>query len=103
MSPSGGFGAATNLAVGSNPRSVAIGDLNRDGKPDLAVADVTNSVSVLLGTGTGTFGAATNFPVVVGSSPFSVAIGDLNGDGKPDLAVANYLSNNVSILFNVQP
>src|SRR5205807_1266513 len=56
-----------------------------------------NNVSILLGTGTGSFSAATNF--AVGSNPISVAIGDFNGDGKSDLAVANQLSNNVSILL----
>ncbi len=94
---SGTFDAATNLAVGSSPVSVAIGDLNGDGKRDLAVANSSGSVSVLLGTGTGTFGAATDF--AVGASPRSVAIGDLNGDGKPDLAVANFGSFSVSVLL----
>ena len=44
------------------PDSVAIGDLNGDGKPDLAVANEGSStVSVLLGNGDGTFGAKTDF------------------------------------------
>jgi alpha-tubulin suppressor-like RCC1 family protein len=99
----GAFSSATNFAVGSGPVSgpvsVAIGDLNGDGKPDLAVANAnSNDVSILLNTGDGAFGPATNF--AVGSSPTSVAIGDLNGDGKPDLAVANNTSNNVSVLLN---
>ncbi|MBI5746989.1 MAG: VCBS repeat-containing protein [Nitrospirae bacterium] len=58
----------------------------------------SDTVSILLGTGTGSFGAATNF--AVGSFPGSVSIGDLNLDGKPDLAVANSDSSNVSILLN---
>ncbi|MBI3424632.1 MAG: VCBS repeat-containing protein [Acidobacteria bacterium] len=92
------FGAATNFGVGVGPISVAIGDLNGDGKPDLATAnDISNNVSVLLGTGTGSFGATTNFSV--GTGPASVAIGDLNGDGKPDLVVANRYDNNVSVLL----
>jgi uncharacterized repeat protein (TIGR01451 family) len=57
----------------------------------------SNNVSILLGTGTGTFGAATNF--TAGSFPTSVAIGDFNGDGKTDLAVANFGSTTVSILL----
>jgi len=98
FAPSGTFGAATSFAAGTNPRSVAIGDLNSDGKPDLAVANANSAnVSILLGTGTGSFGTATNF--TVGTQPISVAIGDLNGDGKPDLAVANANSANVSILL----
>lgn len=85
--------------MGTFPQSGSIGDLNGDGKPDLAVANWgSNNVSILLGDGTGTFSAATNF--AAGSSPLFVAIGDLNMDGRPDLAVVNYLSNNVSILLN---
>ncbi len=84
----GGFGAKTDFATGTVPISVAIGDLNGDGKPDLAVANSNSStVSVLLGNGAGGFGAKTDF--ATGTNPHSVAIGDVNGDGKPDLAVAN--------------
>ncbi|HEY0279716.1 MAG TPA: VCBS repeat-containing protein [Solirubrobacterales bacterium] len=90
----GSFGAATDFGVGGDPTSVAIGDLNGDGRPDLAA--VASNVSVLLGTGTGSFGAATDFGV--GGDPISVAIGDLNGDGKLDVAAANFSSNNVSVL-----
>ena len=92
------FSPAANFAVGASPISVAIGDLNGDGNPDLAVANHgSTTVSILLGDGSGSFSAATSF--AVGSNPGSVAIGDFNGDGKPDLAVANSASNNVSILL----
>src|SRR5207302_4496651 len=57
----------------------------------------SNNVSVLLGDGTGSFSAATNF--AVGSSPNSVAVGDFNGDGKQDLATANSGLANVSVLL----
>jgi Ca2+-binding RTX toxin-like protein len=86
--------------VGSDPTSVAIGDLNGDGLPDLAVANYSsNNVSVLLGDGTGRFKDAPNSPFNVGSFPISAAVGDLNGDGLPDLAVANSNSENVSVLL----
>src|SRR5439155_18635800 len=77
------FASATNLPAGSGPYASAVGDFNGDGKQDLAVTNVTtNSVSVLLGNGNGTFGAPATFPV--GSTPTSVAVGDFNGDGKQD-------------------
>jgi hypothetical protein len=94
----GGFGAATNFAVGSSPRSVTAGDFNGDGKLDLATANyLSDNVSVLLGDGTGGFGAATDF--AVGGFPNSVTAGDLNGDGKLDLATANVVDKNVSVLL----
>ncbi|CCH93370.1 hypothetical protein MICCA_3020001 [Microcystis aeruginosa PCC 9432] len=61
----------------------------------------SNNVSVLLGTGTGSFGTATNFSV--GNRPLSLTVGDFNSDGKSDLAVANLYSSNVSVLLNADP
>jgi VCBS repeat protein len=83
----GTFGPRSDYGTGSGPASVAIGDLNGDGRPDLAVANFFSSTtSVLLGNGDGTFGPKSDSGT--GRSPASVAIGDLNGDGRPDLAVA---------------
>src|SRR6266550_690309 len=97
-----GFGGAlfpaAQFEVGTQPVSVVIGDVNGDGKPDLAVANSSsNSVSVLLGNGDGTFVAKVDYGT--GNSPQSVAIGDVSGDGKPDLAVANSGSSTVSVLL----
>jgi hypothetical protein len=91
------FAPATNFAAPA-PTFVAEGDFNGDGKLDLAVAvGNSNNVSILLGTGTGSFTPAGNFGV--GALPRSIAVGDFNGDGRLDLAVANAGSNNVSILL----
>jgi Bacterial Ig domain/FG-GAP-like repeat len=78
---------------------VAIGDLNGDGRADLAVANgASDNVSVLLASGAqGSFAAPANFPA--GTSPQSVTIGDLNGDGRLDLVTANFDPNYVSVLF----
>lgn len=93
------FGAATNFASGDRPTSVAMQDLDGDGKVDLAVTNhEPNTVSILRGNGDGSFGPPT--PFGVGQFPRSVRVGDFNGDGAPDLAVANVTSGNVSILLN---
>jgi hypothetical protein len=58
------FGTADNFGAGANPFSVAVGDFNLDGKPDLAAANVNSAtVSVLLGNGMGGFAMAVNFDV----------------------------------------
>ena len=72
-------------------------DLNGDGKPDLAVANAYNYVTVLLGNGDGTFGAAT--PYGTGSYPEGIAAGDINGDGKPDLVVSAYFGVAAGVLL----
>ena len=86
--------------TGDAPGSVAIGDLDGDGVPDLAVANFgSDNISVLLGVGDGTFAAAVHY--AAGDGPYSVAIGDLDGDQVPDLAVANSSSGFISVLLGV--
>lgn len=74
----------------SNAHSIAVGDLNSDGLPDLVVVDyVANSMSVAMGTGGGGF---TPPPVqyVTGPQPYSVSLADMNRDGKLDAVVGNH-------------
>ena len=86
----GTFQAGLGYAAGSYVSSVAVGDLNGDGKPDIVTDgcfdSICGNVAVLLGNGDGTFQAAMTYG---SGGASSVAIGDLNGDGKPDLAVIN--------------
>jgi hypothetical protein len=100
----GTFQAPQNFAAGYTPVSVAIGDFDgrhyANGQPimDLAVANLnTNTVSVLLGNGDGTFQTAKSY--AVGNNPNSIAVGDFDGDGTPDLAVTNQSSATVSVLL----
>ena len=68
--------------------SVAIGDLNGDGKLDLVTGNQSSNASRCC-SATATAPSAPRPTSRPGARPFSVAIGDLNGDGKLDLAVAN--------------
>ena len=88
-------GPLSPFAVGTHPRSLALGDFNGDGKPDLVVANQGDgTITVLLNDGTGVFTVTTNSPITVGAEPTSIAVGDFNGDGKQDLAITDVLGNN---------
>ena len=79
-------------------QAIATGDFNGDGRLDLAVANQnTNTVSVLLGDGDGTFQPQVTY--AVGQGPDAIVAGDFTGDGHLDLAVANYFDNTVSVLL----
>lgn len=81
----GHFLSAASYPTGFSPVAIAIGDLNGDGKPDLAVADTTG-ISILLQNPTtpGQFLGASTIRVGNGGTS-AVAIADLNGDGKADV------------------
>jgi len=95
-----GWQIVSNPMTGSYPQSIAIGDFNGDGIPDLAVANTgSGTVSILLGNGDGTFTQAPLSPVTVGSYPFSLLVADFNGDGIADLAVTNYGDGTLTVLL----
>ena len=118
----GTFQVPTSIIADSAPRfsllqetmsTLAVGDFNGDGKPDLAVINNKDGIgpprsflesfpqgtlSVLLGNGDGTFQAPAVQPV--GNDPRAIVTGDFNGDGHPDIAVANYTGGTVSVLMN---
>lgn len=96
----GGFTSPVvpEVAVGHGPVSIAIADLNNDGNPDIAVANLGDAtVSVRLGTGDGGFVLPTVSEVAVGARPVKVVVGDFNNDGAADLATSNDLADSVSI------
>jgi hypothetical protein len=95
----GGFaeapGSPVPIVAGADV-SVAVADLDGDGKPDLAVANTQqNDILVLHGDGTGGFGPPTT--VRSARRPQDIAVGDFDGNGKPDLAAL--VTNGVAILL----
>jgi hypothetical protein len=84
----GVFGPTVNYPSYDQATDVAVGDFNRDGKPDLVVTNQsTGNVSVFLNQGGGTFGSAVNY--AGGTENYSIALADFNGDGKLDIAMAD--------------
>ena len=101
------FATKVDIATDSTPSSIAIGDLDGDGKPDIVITNqFLNKISVYRNTATAgtittaSFAAKVNFITDTLSLPTAIAIGDIDGDGKPDVAVTNSFTNTVSILKN---
>jgi hypothetical protein len=106
--------AATYSSGADDANSIAVADVNGDGKPDLLVVNqcadlincTTGTIGALVGNGDGTFQPA----VTYGSGGYfaqSIAVADVNGDGKSDLLVANFSIDSfssgpgaVSVLLN---
>ena len=84
----GAFAPHSDYPCGSNPLGLISGDLNGDGKLDLAVInDLSSQVSILLNAGNGVFNLPT--AVTAGPAPLKIVSGDLNGDGNLDIVVSN--------------
>src|SRR5215472_7601893 len=96
--PAAQFSAAVTYPAGDHPYFVAVGDLNGDGIPDLAVANsFGNSVSILRGAGDGTFRNVGSYGV--GLYPEAILVGDFNSDGRMDIVTLNLNDNTMSVLL----
>ncbi|MBI4864125.1 MAG: VCBS repeat-containing protein, partial [Candidatus Riflebacteria bacterium] len=87
----GFFDPPTHLPANSNPKQVAVADLNADGCPDFVVScGLSRKIWIYLGNGSGKFffGGALD-----ATRPQDVKVGHFNSDTKPDLAVVNTTAN----------
>ena len=85
------FAPQATFAVGSNPNSVSVADVNVDGNTDVVTANSeSDNVSVLMGDGRGNFAPQTTF--AVDGYPNFVSVADVNGDGNADIVTANATS-----------
>jgi len=95
----GALGAAIIYGGDRYPTSVAVGDLNGDGYPDLIVSFINSgTIGVYLNNGTGAFGDPIGFET--DGAVASLALGDMNGDGKLDVVAATV--NGVAVLLNAR-
>jgi trimeric autotransporter adhesin len=96
------FSDKADFYAGSLTKKVALGNVDGDGKADLVITTIENTVSVLANispdNGNVAFSPAVGFDT--GSAPLAVAIGDLDGDGKSEIIVNNYSGRSVSVFRN---
>jgi len=97
----GTFEAPKFYAAGNSPEALVVGDFNRDGRLDIAVAANQSgnqgSVAVLLADYHGGFEPPRFY--AAGLSPFKLAVADFNDDGNPDLAVADNGNGKFAVLL----
>jgi hypothetical protein len=100
--------AGSPFRCGDSPFNFAVGDVNADGKPDLAIVNSPSSTSdrrgkdgltVLLGDGAGGFAMMAGSPLATGRIPNIAAVGDVNGDGIADVAVSSPDGDNVTVFL----
>ena len=110
----GTFKGAVDFGVGNSPVQVAVGDLNEDGKVDLAITmdDPVNGhgITVALGKGDGTFtvvntpGVIPPYPTTLKPNYYSpypayIKMVDLDGDGHLDLVYTNQNFGTVGVMY----
>ncbi len=85
------------LRGGMNPQTVAVGDMNSDGRRDIVIADWTGGTLFVMLAQPGGYAPAPGSPFAAGVNPVGLVLGDWNRDGRLDAAVSNYSSVNVTV------
>lgn len=88
------------IKTGNGTGSVEIADFNKDGHPDIVVANSSDaSISIFFNDGSGKFSESNSATFPCNSSPNDIAIADFNKDNSPDLAIANNEMKQLSLLL----
>jgi hypothetical protein len=101
----GTFQNAIELPLPYAPTGVAIGDFNKDKKPDIVIASSTGccpfagGITVLLNNGNGTFQSPVSYPDPAGVDNGLVAVADLNADGKLDVVESSEGGSNIAVFM----
>ncbi len=101
----GSFAPKVDFTTGATPHGVAIGDIDGDGKPDIAVTNnAANTVSLFHNTATvgiiNGASLASKVDFATALNPWNIKIADIDGDNKADVTLINYNSNSVSVFRN---
>ena len=92
------FRPARDYVLGGGPFDLALGDLNRDGHLDIAVANAdSDTINILINSGAGLFPTRVDLPMP--GNPRGIALGDFNRDGILDLAVTRFATAQLDIIF----
>lgn len=106
----GTFQPALSYPLTFFPKSVAIADFDRDGKPDLAITCIPDGtitingsagVAIMRGNRDGTFQPPVSIPTGQGQYPISITVADLNHDDKPDIVFADLADGKAIVLLNL--
>ena len=107
-SSSGSITSATPTVIlstrsgNSNFNRGTVGDIDGDGKPDLAITSIDGILSVYRNTSSiGSVSMAAGIEFITASNPRGLASADLDGDGKPEVVLSDYSYHQVSVIPNV--
>jgi hypothetical protein len=90
----------SSIIDSSQPRFIAIEDLNKDNKMDIVVTNVgTNTIGIFHSNDDQTFGNEQIYSTGSGSRPYFIAINDFNNDNYFDIAFANSGTNSIGIFI----